>query len=115
MFGLTNKLLNVAVEMYPLVEEFPSAGLVAKIFTPPPIVFVTANVPSTFPKESTDSISKSSRLFIRLNSNVEATEIPLANEMFAVPTTSLTLKPEISNAPPSETNKAEAMSVSPAS
>ena len=55
-FGLTNKLLNVAVETYPLVDEFPSAGLVAKILTPPPIVFVTANVPSTFPKESTDSI-----------------------------------------------------------
>ena len=52
--GFTNKLLNVAVETYPLVDEFPSAGLVAKISTPPPTKFVTANVPKTLPKESTD-------------------------------------------------------------
>ena len=37
------------------------------ILTPPPTIFVTANVPSTLPKESTDSTSKSSKLFIRLN------------------------------------------------
>ena len=47
-------LLKVAVEAYPLVDELPSGGLVAKILTPPPIMFVTANVPRTFPKESTD-------------------------------------------------------------
>jgi hypothetical protein len=52
--GFTNKLLNVAVETYPLVDEFPSGGLVAKISTPPPITFITANVPKTFPNESTD-------------------------------------------------------------
>ena len=72
-------------------------------------------MPSTFPNESTDSISKSSRLFIKLNSKLDTTEVPLANKIFAVPTTSFKLLFEISNDPPSETNKADAISVSPAS
>ena len=54
VFGFTNKLLKVAVDTYPLVVELPSGGLVANILTPPPTVLVTAKVPSTFPKESTD-------------------------------------------------------------
>ena len=52
--GFTNKLLNVAVDTHPLVEELPSGGLVANILTPPPTVLVTVNVPSTFPDGSTD-------------------------------------------------------------
>ena len=113
--GFTNKLLNVAVDTYPLVDELPSGGLVANILTPPPTVLITANVPSTFPSESTDWISKSSRVVITLSSKVETTDIPLANKIFAVPTTSFKFSPAISNDPPSETNKADAISVSPAS
>ena len=111
----TNKLLNVAVDTYPLVVELPSGGLVASILTPPPTVLVTANVPSTFPNESTDWISKSSTVVITLSSKVETTDVPLANKIFAVPTASFKFSPAISNDPPSETNKAVAMSVSPAS
>ena len=50
--GFTNKLLNVALETYPLVDELPSGGLVAKILTPPPRILVTAKVPKTIPNES---------------------------------------------------------------
>ena len=51
-------------------------------------------------------------LLIKLNCKLEFKELPFANKISAEPTVSLTLKPEISNDPASETNSADAISVS---
>ena len=62
-----------------------------------------------------DWTSKSSKLFIKLNSRLEITVVPLAKKILAEPTTSFRFNPEILKAPPSETNEALAISVSFAS
>ena len=62
-----------------------------------------------------DWTSKSSKLFIKLNSRLEITVVPFAKKILAEPTTSFTFNPEIFNAPPTETNEALAISVSFAS
>ena len=110
--GFTNRLVNVALETYPFVDEFPSAGLVATILTPPAGKLTTLKVPKTKPLVSIDCTSKSSKLLIVLSTKFEFTLVPFAKRTFAVPTLSPKILFEISNEPPSDTKTAESISAS---
>ena len=108
LVGLWNTLLNVTLDEFPPVNELLSPGLVAVILIPPPLKF---SIENEFPNESEiTAVVPVKELTYKLVLYVPRL---LVNE--ADPILSPIAIDDIVNEPPSETNKALAISVSPAS
>ena len=108
--GLTNKLLNVAFDVYPPVVVLPSPGLVA-VISIPLVRFWRVKDPNVplLSTESTIVLQEDVAPTIK----VELIVTPEVNVISAVPNVSPTFTLAKSNEPASDVNTEEAISVSP--